>query len=132
MGESAERPRNAGLPRNEDNLMATARLQVTRLRAGLEDLEATLDRLSVAPGRASQARRRPDRYFQLLVDVYEWGRHGVAGDGFAELGRARGYDARGLGGFFVGALAPLLRQDQRVVLTVEGHRLVREFLSGAG
>lgn len=105
--------------------------EVARLRLGLDRLEAALSAMAGGGGAAGPAARaRPERYYRLLVDVYEWGRHGVPGEAFAGLGRARGYDARGLGGFFVGARAPLRRQDEQVRLTVEGHRLVGEFLRG--
>ncbi|WP_299960174.1 hypothetical protein [uncultured Modestobacter sp.] len=96
-----------------------------------------MDRVEVALGRVGgevppPARTRPDRYYRLLVDVYEHGRHGLPAAQFAPLGRALGYDARGLGGFFVGTRAPLRRGDERVVLTAEGHRLVEEYLRGVG
>jgi hypothetical protein len=117
--------------RTDGNVAASARAELARLRRGLDRLEAALDRLEIPP--ASQAARsRPGRYYELLVDVYEHGRHGAAAGSFADLGRARGYDARGLGGFFVGALAPLTRENDRVRLTAEGHRLVRDYLTGPG
>jgi hypothetical protein len=48
---------------------------------------------------------------------------------FIDLGRSRGYDARGLGGFFLGRRAPLQRHNDRVLLTTEGHRLVEDYLA---
>jgi len=98
------------------------------MREGLDQLESLLKTLDT--GGAAGPRQRPERYYQLLVDVYERGRHGPDADSFAALGRNRGYDARGLGGFFVGARAPLRRIEGQVTLTVEGHRLLDAHLTG--
>jgi hypothetical protein len=107
---------------------AATRAEVARLRQGLDRVETALAQLTNS--QPSVARARPERYYQLLVDLYEYGRHGAAADTFAQLGRARGYDARGLGGCFAGSRAPLRRRDARVTLTSEGHRLVAEYLHG--
>lgn len=77
---------------------------------------------------ATGDRVRPDRYYHVLVDIYERDRHGIDADAFAHLGRERGYDARGLGGFFVGSRAPLRRENGRVTVTTEGHRLLDAYL----
>jgi hypothetical protein len=116
--------------RGEEHLIAGLRAEIARLRDGLERVDETLvslERERAAPG----ARKRPDRYYEVLLDVYERGRHGADGDTFGQLGRRRGYDARGLGGFFVGSRAPLRREDGRVVLTGEGHRVLSAYLDDA-
>jgi hypothetical protein len=64
----------------------------------------------------------------VLVAVYERGVHGVSSEELADLGRAHGYDRRGLGGYFAGARAPLRLVGGRVALTTEGARLVHEYL----
>lgn len=114
--------------RTEENVVAGLRSEVTRLREGLERLDTALVRLEREPTTAG-VRVRPDRYYHVLVDIYERGRHGVDADTFARLGRQRGYDARGLGGFFVGSRAPLRRENGRVSMTTEGHRLLDVYLS---
>jgi len=116
-----ERSRRAG--------QHAARTELRRVRAGLERIDSLLNSLETPPT-PSRSRNRPERYYLLLVDVYERGRRGVDTERFAALGRRRGYDARGLGGFFIGDRAALRRTDQHVTLTTEGHRLVTSFLSG--
>lgn len=71
---------------------------------------------------------RPTRYYEVLVGVYEHGRHGIAAEAFAELASSHGYQRRGLNGFFTGGRAALRRIDGRTVLTAEGNRLVNEHL----
>lgn len=107
--------------------VAIARAEIASLREGLDRIEAALGRVGAD---SASPRDRPDRYYRVLVDVYEHGRHGLPSAQFAPLGRALGYDARGLGGFFVGTRAPLRRGEDRVLLTTEGHRLVEEYLGG--
>jgi len=104
------------------------RSEVERLREGLERLDTALMRLEREQTTIG-LRGRPDRYYHVLVDIYERGRHGLDADTFARLGRERGYDARGLGGFFVGSRAPLRRENGRVIMTTEGHRLLDVYLS---
>lgn len=116
--------------RSEENVVAALRAEVARLRRGLDRVEAALGRLDAPPSPEAAARARPERYYRLLVDLYERGRRGVDAEAFARLGRQRGYDARGLGGFFVGGRAPLRRQEGRVVLTPEGQRLLDDHLGG--
>lgn len=106
--------------------VAAARGEIARLREGLDRVEAALVQLGRDP--IATRRARPDRYYRVLVDVYERGRRGVSAAEFAALGRAHGYDARGLGGFFVGSRSPLRRGDERIRLTTEGHRLIEEYL----
>ena len=101
-----------------------------RLREGLERLDTALAGLEREQSTAGD-RTRPDRYYHVLVDVYEHGRHGVDADAFARAGRERGYDARGLGGFFVGSRAPLRRENGRVSMTTEGHRLLDVYLGNS-
>jgi hypothetical protein len=121
----------AGGGRTGSNVAASARAELTRIRDSLDRLEVTLGRLETTPS-VQAGRVRPERYYELLVDIYEHGRHGADTESFADLGRGRGYDARGLGGFFVGELAPLMRENGRVRLSVEGHRLVRDYLAEPG
>lgn len=111
---------------SSSDALAAARAELARLREGMDRLETALAQLGADS--APSTRVRPDRYYRLLVDVYERGRYGVPVAQFASLGRARGYDARGLGGFFVGTRAPLRRGEERVQLTTEGHRLVEGYL----
>lgn len=105
-----------------------AQAELRRVRAGLDRIElimTSLEPTASSPGHRS----RPERYYLLLIDVYERGRRGVEAEAFLRLGRGHGYDARGLGGFFLGARAPLRRGTGRVHLTTEGHRLVTTFLT---
>lgn len=113
---------------NEGDSVAIVRREISRLREGLDRVEAALGRVGAD---SAPARTRPERYYRLLVHVYEHGRQGLPSAQFAPLGRTLGYDARGLGGFFVGTRAPLRRgEDGVLLLTTEGHRLVEEYLGG--
>ncbi len=117
-----------GNRRSRPATLAAVRAEVSRMRQSLDRIETVLAQLDTdEPPRG--ARARPERYFQVLVDIYERGRHGVPADVFTQLGRDRGYDARGLGGFFVGTRAPLQRSGDLVELTAEGHRLLDEYLT---
>lgn len=95
------------------------------MRAGLDRIEADLRRLE-ASGRTGSGpeRPRPDRYYEVLVGVYEHGRHGIDRESLAALAARHGYDRRGLNGYFTGSRAALMRRGDRVVLTAEGQRLV--------
>lgn len=119
-------------PRTDELGTDGVRAELANLRRGLDRVEAALAQTGVSSQASVTTRSRPERYYRLLVDVYERGRHGLDGTTFASLGRNRGYDARGLGGFFVGSRAPLLRRRERVVLTPEGHQLVDRYLRGIG
>lgn len=103
------------------------RTELWRLREGLDRLDAQLARLAEAD-EAPPARLRPERYYMVLLAVYERGPHGASTDELATIGAAYDYDRRGLGGYFAGKRAPLRSEGGRVRLTVEGDRLVREFL----
>lgn len=107
--------------------MVVMRSEIARLRDGLDRLEGQLNALET-PRRASVERTRPTRYYEVLVGVYEHGRHGIAAEAFAELASSHGYQRRGLNGFFTGGRAALRRIDGRTVLTAEGNRLVNEHL----
>lgn len=98
--------------------MAIITRALTRIDGQLEHLEGS------AP---SRERKRPDRYYSLLVDVYEHGIHGVDQATLWRIGSGHGYDRRGLGGFFAGSRAPL-QAGLRVTLTAEGRRLVDVYL----
>lgn len=99
---------------------------MTIITRALARIDGQLRRLEheKAPGRE---RKRPDRYYSLLVDVYEHGIHGVDQATLWRIGAGHGYDRRGLGGFFAGSRAPL-QMGLRVTLTAEGQRLVDLYL----
>lgn len=110
--------------------IASIRAEVGRLRSSLLRLEENVDALELSRQQAPEPdRERPERYLRVLVDVYErGGQHGVDADGLAAIGRAYGYDSRGLGGFFTGRRAPLRRVEGRVTLTPHGQHLVDLYL----
>jgi len=103
------------------------RTELWRLREGLDRLDAQLARLA-EEDEAPPARMRPERYYLVLLAVYERGPHGASTDDLATIGAECHYDRRGLGGYFAGKRAPLRSEGGRVRLTVEGDRLVREYL----
>ena len=103
------------------------RTELWRLREGLDRLDAQLARLA-EEDEAPPGRLRPERYYLVLLAVYERGPHGASMDDFATIGAECQYDRRGLGGYFAGKRAPLRSEGGRVRLTVEGDRLVREYL----
>jgi len=125
-------PRRRQDPPLDDSadVLAAMRAEVGRLRSGLARLEEGLSALERAQHQpAGAVRDRPERYLRVLVDVYErGGQHRVDADGLAAIGRAYGYDPRGLGGFFTGSRAPLRRADGRVTLTRHGEQLVDVYL----
>lgn len=109
--------------------LAGVRAALRRAREGLEQAERDLSALERSGGASTGgARPRPARYFEVLVAVYERGRHGSDLATFGRIGAEHGYTRRGLGGFFVGARAPLRMNGERVWLTPEGRRLVDEYL----
>ncbi len=106
------------------------RAEIRRVRTSLSRIEEAIGRLSSPPARSAVERERPERYYRVLIGVYELGgRHGIAADELGAVGRQHGYDRRGLGGFFAGARAPLQTVDGRVRLTPEGLRLVDVYLA---
>lgn len=110
--------------------LAAIRTELARVRSSVSRIERELNELE-ATERDSAARRRPERYLRVLVDVYErGGRHGVDPQEWSAIGSRHGYDRRGLGGFFTGAKAALRRVDDRVLLTAHGERLVDGYLAG--
>ena len=114
----------------EAAVAAAIRAELTTLRASLARIEDAVQRLpQPALRRPTVERDRPERYFRVLVSIYErGGRPGIAADELGEIGREEGYDRRGLGGFFAGARAPLELADGRARLTAEGLRLVDLYL----
>lgn len=106
------------------------RVELERLRSNLARLEDGLNALEATEAPlGGRARERPERYLRVLVDVYErGGHHGVDAEGLATIGKAHGYDRRGLGGFFTGRRAPLRRTEDRVTLTPFGEHLVDVYL----
>jgi len=108
---------------------AAIRAELPKLRAALARIEEAVEQLPREGPRAAVARERPERYFRVLVDVYErGGRHGIARDLLGEIGERHGYDRRGLGGFFAGDRAPLRFVADRARLTAEGLSLVDGYL----
>jgi hypothetical protein len=108
-------------------VVATMRAELRRLREGLDRLDAQLVRLAEEDETPSR-RVRPERYYLVLLAVYERGPHGASPDELATIGARCDYDRRGLGGYFTGARAPLCTEGGRVRLTAEGNRLVQEYL----
>jgi hypothetical protein len=110
---------------------AAIRAELRKLRASLARIEETVDSL---PGRERRRgrpgeRSRPERYYRVLVGVYErGGRHGITAEELGAVGGEHGYDRRGLGGFFAGAQAPLRLAEGHARLTPEGLRLVDRYL----
>ena len=104
------------------------RAELRRLRSSLARVEAEVARLPQRPPRP-RSLERPERYYRVLVGVYErGGRHGLEPEALGALGAEHGYDRRGLGGFFAGTRAPLQLAAGRARLTAEGLRLVDRFL----
>jgi hypothetical protein len=103
--------------------------ELPKLRAALERIEEAVEQLPREAPRPAVARERPERYFRVLIDIYErGGRHGITRDLLGEIGERHGYDRRGLGGFFAGDRAPLRFVSDRARLTAEGLRLVDDYL----
>ena len=96
----------------------------------LQRIESSLAALEPPLPADEHPRPRPERYMQVLVEVYDrGGRVGVSSDELAAIGARHGYDRRGLGGFFTGARAPLQRLGERVQLTVHGELLLDSYLA---
>jgi hypothetical protein len=98
------------------------------IRSSLERLERELARLVDEPLSRPPRRSRSDRYYRLLIEVFERGPHGVSPAELDELARVHGYDRRGVNGCFTGTRAPLRLVDGRVHLTLEARRAVDERL----
>ncbi len=117
----------SGAPADETTAIAAMRSELGRIREGVGRIERGL--VEIERRAASRPiRPRPERYFRVLLAVYEHGRHGMGSDAFGALGAEHGYDRRGLGGFFTGARAALRQDGGRVVLTAEGKRLLDHHL----
>jgi hypothetical protein len=106
--------------------VAAIRRQVANMRDGLSQIESELQTLERQ--QRTTERARPDRFYEVLVGVYEHGIHGIDDRALAQLASANGYQRRGLNGFFTGARAALRRSGNRVVLTPEGQRLLETHL----
>ena len=63
--------------KSQNQSVAVTHSEIARLRDGLDRLEGQLNALET-PRRASAERTRPTRYYEVLVGVYEHGRHGIA------------------------------------------------------
>jgi hypothetical protein len=118
----------AGAGSDTDSPLERIRGELAAIRASVDALERVLARLEEEPATRRPARARSDRYYQLLIEVYERGPHGVSADELDELARHHGYDRRGLNGYFAGLRAPFRRDGGRIQLTLEGHRLVHDRL----
>lgn len=117
-------------PDSREHALATIRAELAHVRSAVGRIERGLVELEASDRAATRSSRKPERYLQVLVDVYErGGRHGVSAEAWSAIGDRLGYDRRGLGGFFTGARAPLRHTQDRVALTVYGERLVDEYLS---
>lgn len=114
------------MPARAPTIMAL-RSELWRLREGMDRLDRQLARLA-EEDEAPTGRLRPERYYLVLLAVYERGPHGASPDELATIGAECDYDRRGLGGYFAGRRAPLRSEGGRVRLTVEGNRLVHEYL----
>lgn len=107
--------------------LARVRAELDAIRKSLEALERELSRFD-EPSPRAPSRTRSERYYQLLLEVFEQGPHGVSAEQLDELASRCGYDRRGLNGYFAGVRAPLQRDGTRIQLTLEGRRLVNERL----
>ncbi len=125
---TSETPGGAGGSRA--STVIAMRAELRRLRDGIERLDAQLARLG-EEDEPPVRRLRPERYYRVLLAIYERGPHGASPDELATIGAGCGYDRRGLGGYFAGARAPLQTEGGRVRLTAEGNRLVHEYLDRA-
>lgn len=116
-------------PASEDDAatLSALRSELARIREGVTRIERGLGELERRAA-TRPVRPRPDRYYEVLLAVYEHGRHGMDPDAFGRVGAEHGYDPRGLGGFFTGARAALARHDGRIRLTAEGKRLLDHHL----
>jgi hypothetical protein len=109
---------------------ASIRSELAHVRESLRRIEQALGELDDERSGPSVTRARAERYLRVLLEIYErGGQHGVDAAGLAEIGRAHGYDRRGLGGFFTGTRAPLRRIGNRVRLTAQGEQLLDAYLS---
>ncbi len=107
--------------------IAMMRAELRRVQTRLARIDADLAQLQRTEP-ASTSRPRAERYYQLLLSIYEHGRHGVDTAQLGVLGATYDYDRRGLGGFFAGRRAPLRMTGERVHLTPEGERLLERHL----
>jgi len=109
--------------------LAAIRRQVANMREGLSQIESELQ--SLERQQRTTERARPERFYEVLVGVYEHGIHGIDDHALTQLASANGYQRRGLNGFFTGARAALRRTAGRIVLTPEGQRLLETHLRRA-
>lgn len=107
--------------------IAMMRAELRRVQTRLARIDADLAQLQRAEP-AAASRPRAERYYQLLLAIYEHGRHGVDATQLGQLGATYDYDRRGLGGFFAGRRAPLRMNADRVHLSPEGERLLERHL----
>jgi hypothetical protein len=119
-------PRGHPTAAEHDAALVRIRAQLRQIRSAVDAVERELPQLTDRP---VQSRPRPERHYELLIDVYERGPHGADPPEFDELARRHDYDRRGLNGFFKGSRASLRQDRGRVTLTAEGVRLVLERLT---
>lgn len=112
---------------DRDQALSRIRAELDAVRSSVESIERELSTLEggVPP---APTRPRPARYWQLLIEIYERGPHGISTAELDQLAGRYGYDRRGLNGYFAGARAPLCTDGSRIRLTVAGQHLVHEQL----
>lgn len=91
----------SGEPADETAAIAAMRSELGRIREGVGRIERGLVEIERCAA-TRPIRPRSERYFSVLLAVYEHGRHGMGSEAFGALGVEHGYDRRGLGGFFTG------------------------------
>jgi hypothetical protein len=94
----------------------------SHVRRAIADLRVELDRLEAALGSEDRPGSKDLRTFQFLEAIEHQGSIPTIEE-FSKLGRAKGYDPRGLGGFFSGNTPALQRNaDGSTILTDAGRR----------
>ena len=93
-----------------------------KLRKAINDLRAELDHLEAALGDRDTPTSGDLRIYQFLAAIEERGSVSSP-DELSALGRAKGYNPQGLGGYFSGHRPTLHRNDDgSTILTDEGRR----------
>jgi len=104
--------------------------QAERLRRAHSEITAVLSELGILDGAGHPAEPRQhadqSRRWRLLNAVAQRGGR-VGASEWSRLGRAHGYDPRGLGGFFRGAQPVMEHDGHRRILTASGHRFVERW-----
>jgi hypothetical protein len=122
-------PAGGGTAAPADGAVTRIRGQLDEIRASLAQIERELAGLEEQPPVPRARRIRSERYYEVLIEVYERGPHGVSASELDELAALHGYDRRGMNGYFAGVRSPLRAHAGRIHLTLEGRRLVHEQLA---